>query len=108
MDPGNRELAENQAEICKVFGNASRVLILWTLAEREMSVGDIAGVIDASVQNTSQHLRLMKDKGILTSRREGSMVYYQIRPHHLMEGCRLLVIGRQVSFQRSRTISSNR
>ena len=108
MDADNRKLAESQAEICRIFGNPSRVLILWTLVEREMSVGDIACVIDASLQSTSQHLRLMKDKGILTSRREGSMVYYQIRPHHLMEGCRLLVMGRQVHLQRSRTISSNR
>ena len=97
MNADNRELAESQAEICRLFGNASRVLILWTLAEREMSVGDIASVIDASLQNTSQHLRLMKDKGILSSRREGSMVYYRIKHHHLMDGCRLLVMGQQPS-----------
>ena len=98
MEASDRELAESQAEICRVFGNASRVLILWTLVEQEMSVGDIACVIDASVQNTSQHLRLMKDKGILTSRREGNSVYYQVKQNDLLEGCRLLVLAQQRPF----------
>ena len=58
-------LAESQAEICGVFGNTNRVLILWVLGELEMSVGEIASAIDCSLQNTSQHLRLMKDKGFI-------------------------------------------
>jgi DNA-binding transcriptional ArsR family regulator len=88
-------LAESQAEICGVFGNANRVLILWALGEREMSVGEIASAIDCSLQNTSQHLRVMKDKDILASRREGQTIYYRIKPNELMEGCRLLLQASQ-------------
>jgi DNA-binding transcriptional ArsR family regulator len=86
-------LAESQAEICGVFGNANRVLILWALGEQELSVGEIASAIDCSLQNTSQHLRLMKDKNILASRREGQTIYYRIKQNELMEGCRLLLQG---------------
>ena len=86
------QLAKNQANICKVFGNARRVLILWALLSGEMSVGHIADAVDTSLQNTSQHLRLMQDKGILMSRRAGSTVYYRIDTD-LMEGCRLLAQG---------------
>ena len=75
--------AQNQAELCSVFGHPSRVLILWALAERELSVGDIASAIERSLQNTSQHLHLMKDKGILTSRRDGNTIYYRVK----REGC---------------------
>jgi len=98
MNVETLELAKSQADICRIFGNTNRVLILWALGEREMSVGNIAFTIDASLQNTSQHLRLMKDKGILTSRREGNIVYYQIKPNDLMEGCRLWVLARQGMF----------
>ncbi len=84
------EFARQQAEICKVFGNANRILILWALGDREMSVGDIAEAIESSLQNTSQHLRLMKDKGILISRRESHTVYYHVADHELLEGCRIL------------------
>jgi DNA-binding transcriptional ArsR family regulator len=89
------ELAESQAGICGIFGNTKRVLILWTLGEREMSVSEIASAVGCSLQNTSQHLHLMKDKDILASRREGQTIYYRIKPNELIEGCRLLLKARQ-------------
>jgi DNA-binding transcriptional ArsR family regulator len=90
MDDQMLELARQQAEICKVFGNANRVMILWVLGNQEMSVGNIAESIDTSLQNASQHLRLMKDRGILTSRRKGHTIYYRVAGNKLMEGCRIL------------------
>jgi DNA-binding transcriptional ArsR family regulator len=89
------ELAESQAGICGVFGNAKRLLILWTLGEREMSVSEIASAVGCSLQNTSQHLHLMKDKDILASRREGQTIYYRIKQNEFMEGCPLLLRGQQ-------------
>jgi DNA-binding transcriptional ArsR family regulator len=90
MDDQMLELARRQAEICKVFGNVNRIMILWVLGNQEMSVGDIAEAIDTSLQNASQHLRLMKDRGILTSRRKGHTIYYRIAGNELMEDCRIL------------------
>jgi len=54
------------------------VLILRALSEREMSVGEIAAEVGTSMQNTSQHLHLMKERGILESRREGQTIYYRV------------------------------
>lgn len=111
MDIQTLECARQQAEICKVFGNANRILILWALGDRELSVGDIAEAIDSSLQNTSQHLRLMKDKGILVSRKESHSVYYHVADHMLLEGCRLLQYapdGQPGKFARSHlTVSKN-
>jgi TusA-related sulfurtransferase len=92
------ELAANQAEICRVFSNAKRVLIVWLLKEEEMTVSEIAVAVDCSLQNTSQHLRLMKDKDILVSHREGNCVYYRIKHNPLMAGCRLLDPPPTISF----------
>jgi len=86
---GVRDRAVVQAEFCKVFGNVQRVLILWSLADSELSVGDIARSVNGSLQNTSQHLHLMKNKGILTSRREGQTIYYRIVENELMKDCML-------------------
>ena len=99
-------LAEHQADICGLFGNANRVLILWALGEQEMSVGEIASAIDCSLQNTSQHLRLMKDKNVLTSRREGQTIYYRIKQSEFMEGCRLLLQARQGLFMQKKPAES--
>jgi DNA-binding transcriptional ArsR family regulator len=83
-------LAKRQAEVCKVFGSTTRILILWALDGREMSVGDVAEAIESSLQNTSQHLRLMKDRRILTSRREGHTVYYRINGRAQLQDCAVL------------------
>ncbi len=87
------ELAQNQAEICGVFGNAHRVLIVWALISGERTVSDIASAIGCSLQNASQHLRLMKDKGLLTSRRDGNTIYYGINRDDLRHDCQLLCIA---------------
>lgn len=90
MVTGVRDQAVKQANFCKVFGNVQRVLIFWSLAEHELSVGDIAGRVNGSLQNTSQHLHLMKNKGILTSRREGQTIYYRTVENELMKDCLLV------------------
>ena len=78
-------LAEQQADVCKIFANTRRIMILWTLLEEELAVGDIAESVGATSQNTSHHLRLMKDKGILYSRRQGQSVLYGIANSELVE-----------------------
>jgi DNA-binding transcriptional ArsR family regulator len=75
--------AEQQAEIYQIFSNPKRILIMWILDSQEMSVGDIAINICATIQSTSQHLRLMRDKGLLVHRREGQMIYYRIATNKL-------------------------
>jgi ArsR family transcriptional regulator len=70
--------AKEQAEICRVFANPTRILILWTLIGHEKSVGEIAEAIDASLQTTSQHLRIMKQMNVLTSRRDAQMIFYRV------------------------------
>jgi len=83
--------AESQALICSIFANAKRVMILWSLAEQEKSVSEIASAIEASLQSTSQHLNLMKKMGILDSRRDGQTIYYHIVNNGLTERCQLLL-----------------
>lgn len=78
MEEELRELARNQADLFRVFSNATRLRILWTLADQELSVSEIAAAAGTSLQNTSQHLHLMQDRGFLTSRREAQTIYYSI------------------------------
>jgi DNA-binding transcriptional ArsR family regulator len=90
MDPEQKVLAENQAAICSVFANPKRILILWTIADQEKSVSEIASIVGTSLQSTSQHLRLMRERGILNSRREGQTIYYFIAQNEAAEMCWLL------------------
>jgi ArsR family transcriptional regulator len=82
--------AEIQADICSVFSNPKRILILWSLVAEDKSVSVIAEEIGASLQNTSQHLRLMKDKGILSSTRIGQSIIYRISDQSYSRNCLLI------------------
>ena len=82
-------LAENQSALCRVFGNPQRLLILWLLEERERTVTEIALAIGASLQSTSQHLRLMEMSDIVESRREHHNIYYHIADSERLKTCLL-------------------
>ena len=91
MTEATRNRIAEQAEIHQVLGNPSRLLILCLLAEKEMSVSEIAETIGATLQNTSQHLRLMKDKGVVEAHRDGQTIFYQIASSEVGETCTRLL-----------------
>lgn len=85
-----KQLAEERAEIFRIFSNSKRLLIFWLLNEKEMPVNKIAESIDSSIQNTSQHLRLMKANKILDTRRNGKEIYYRISDSEIGEYCKTI------------------
>jgi len=90
-----KKLAKERADIYQVFSNDKRVLIFWLLAKhKSMSVNEITEAIESTVQNTSQHLRLMKAKNILDSTREGQNILYRIADTE--EGRYSLYIHREI------------
>jgi ArsR family transcriptional regulator len=66
------------AEVAKALGHAHRLVILELLAQRERSVDDLATAARLSVANASQHLRLMRQAGLLASRRDGKQILYSL------------------------------
>ena len=99
-----KELAESQAAICKVFANPRRVMIAWALAEQEKSVSEIASTVGISLQNTSQHLQLMKGRGVLDSRRDAQTIYYRIAENGPAKSCHLLLQARQAKTKSNNSI----
>jgi ArsR family transcriptional regulator len=87
MDPTVLELAEMQAARCRAFGSARRILILWILSKGELSVKEIAGRAGSTLQNVSQHLKLLRRSGIVTTRREGQTIYYKIADGECLKRC---------------------
>ncbi len=66
------------AEVSRALAHERRLEILEHLAQCERSVEALAGRMGMSVANASQHLRLMRQAGLLTSRREGKHIYYRV------------------------------
>lgn len=71
--------AGEAALLLKLLANENRLLILCQLAaEREMSVGAIAGAVGLSQSALSQHLGRMREDGLVATRRDGQTIYYRI------------------------------
>lgn len=71
-----RELYEIHADTCKILSNPTRLEILNLLKDRKMSVAELTEKTDLSQANVSQHLSVMKSKGIVVSHRRGKNIYY--------------------------------
>ncbi len=85
-----KEIYEIHASICQVMANAKRLEIISTLGNREMIVGELAEKMDIRMANLSQHLSIMKAKGILKSRRDGVNIYYRIAYPKVVQACKLM------------------
>ena len=64
--------------MCKVFSNSTRLEILNLLRGKELSVTGLIAKTKLSQANISQHLAIMKNKGIVESRRKGKNINYQL------------------------------
>ena len=73
-----KELYEIHAEMCKVFSNSTRLEILNLLRDKELSVSELIKKTKLSQTNISQHLSIMKSKGIVVSNRNGKNIYYKL------------------------------
>lgn len=62
----------------KAMSHPLRLKILCVLGDREVSVQDIVDAVGTTQSNISQHLAILRDKGILASRKEANRVYYRV------------------------------
>ena len=74
----NEKTAEHVAEVLKAVAHPIRLQIVELLQAGEMCVGDIVDALGGKQAITSQQLNMMKDKGVLSRRRDGARVYYRI------------------------------
>ena len=85
-----KKIYELHAEICKTLANPKRLQILNLLRHKELSVNELASLMEIRDANVSQHLAVMRQKGILVTRREGVNVYYRIANPKVIEACDIM------------------
>ncbi|MCX7698029.1 MAG: metalloregulator ArsR/SmtB family transcription factor [Candidatus Goldbacteria bacterium] len=84
------ELLKMQSEICKTFANPFRLSIIKMLCKGEMNASKIIKKIGISKANLSQHMALLKEKGIVESFKRGRNVYYKITDARIGKACNLM------------------
>lgn len=73
------------AELFKVFGDTTRIKILWALAESEMCVCDIAALLGMTQSAISHQLRILKQVKLVKNRKDGKVVYYSLDDAHVKQ-----------------------
>ncbi len=85
-----KELDEVVAGICKALNDAKRLLILHALRQGRYTVSELCEIIDVPQSNASQHLAVLRDRGLVEAERRGNTVVYSLRHPKIMAGIGLL------------------
>lgn len=86
----NRRVFELHARICRTFSHPKRLEILNLLRQGELSVSGLAERMGVSLANVSQHLAILRDRGVVMTRREGVNVYYRVADPRIIQACNLM------------------
>ena len=81
---------QDLADLFKLFGDNTRIRILWALSESEMCVCDICATLKMKQPAVSHQLKNLKQSRIVKSRRDGKVIYYSLDDEHIR---RLLDLG---------------
>ena len=73
-----RRSAEDASRLMKVLSNPDRLLLLCQLAQGEKRVGELEDLVGVAQPTLSQQLGVLRDEGLVSTRRDGKSIYYQI------------------------------
>jgi len=73
------------ADFFKIFGDSTRVKIIWALDEKELCVCDIAVLLNMTKSAISHQLKTLKQANLVKFRREGKVVYYSLKDDHVKD-----------------------
>ena len=90
MTEKEKLLCTHHAEMCQVFSHPTRLEIISVLRGREHTVSRIAHLLKVSLGNLSQHLTMMRERRILSSRKAGNQVFYQVANPKMLKAFDLL------------------
>ena len=76
-------MPDDEADLFRVFGDSTRIKILYALHDNELCVQDIANAVQLSQSAVSHQLRVLKDTKLVRFRRDGKTVYYALDDDHV-------------------------
>jgi DNA-binding transcriptional ArsR family regulator len=84
------EISDLHARVCKAIADGKRLLIINELRDSPRSVSELAAALDIAQANASQHLAILRDRGIVTARRSGNSIYYDLTSKKIVAAIDLL------------------
>lgn len=87
MDPRDESFYEIKAKIIAVLANPRRLEIIDLLADKEMTVSELAEALGLAQAATSQHLAVMRKAGVVETRKDGNFVFYRLADPKIATAC---------------------
>jgi DNA-binding transcriptional ArsR family regulator len=81
---------KRSAAVAKALADPKRLCVLQSLANGELSVHDLSTRVGCQVPNMSQHLAVLRNSGLVLTRRDGNAIFYRLADERILEACRLL------------------
>ena len=85
-----QELDELVASMCKALNDPKRLLLLYSLRNGRYTVSELCELIEAPQSNTSQHLAVLRDRGLVEAERQGNNVVYSLRHPKVIDAIDIL------------------
>ncbi len=85
-----QEISALEADFCFALSDPTRLLILYTLADGPRNVTELSTELDVIQPTTSRHLKVLRDRGLVTAVRQGTTVTYHLADHRLIQALDLL------------------
>lgn len=98
-------LFQLQADICQTLSDPKRLMLLHELREGEKSVGQLVSNLGLPQANVSRHLAILRERGIVLTRRQGTTIYYRLASPKIAEACNLVRDVLESQLVRSQTLA---
>ena len=99
----DRERFRIQAEFCKAMAHPTRLELIDLLKHRDATVTELAEAVEASQANVSQHLAVLRARGVVRADRRGNEVVYSLANRKIVDACVLIrqILTEQADFQQA-------
>ena len=90
MEDVEGEVLRLQAEICKAIAHPKRLMIIYALEAGERGAGELAEELGLGLPTLSQHMRILREQGLVAARQQGRNVYYRLSDSRIIEACEMM------------------
>jgi len=85
-----QEVGLLHSHVCEGLGDPKRILILYLLDLRPHSVGEVSEILGTPQPTTSHHLRVLRERGLIEARKEGTTTYYSLADRRIIQALDLM------------------
>jgi DNA-binding transcriptional ArsR family regulator len=97
-----QEITQLHSGVCSALADATRIRILYSLSERSCNVTELSESLGVPQPTTSRHLKVLRERDLVDSEREGTSVIYTLRDRRLIQALDLLrAVVREVNQRRA-------